>query len=129
MPEVHPISEYYNGLILPAYTAQHLYSLHPDFFKKISLYRPGTQRVLIGRPVADLQRDESRFICRFGHRERHMRPRKQNAHKRHFQTYPRAEFRVSYYTYAVCALSYSTGDITVLQEYHSKKEAKSQIHA
>jgi hypothetical protein len=110
-------------MILAVYSREYLTSLLPGFFGRPSICKDGPSRFLIGVPLASHAAEGSYFIVRIGHREsRNVARRQAMKYGRSF-LYPRKEFAITHYTYALYIIDWNTGRIQMLSEYATRKAA------
>lgn len=96
----------------PIYTTTGIKSLNNEPFERLSQYRPGIQRTLLGHVKPNPRAEHSWFIARLAHRRLEQRMWIQHG-KAAYRDY----YKVTHYEYAICCIDWRTGNIAELSSF------------
>lgn len=96
----------------PIYTTVGIKSLNNEPFERLSQYRSGIQRTLLGHVKPDPRTECSWFLVRLSHRRLEQRMWIQ-----HGRAAYRDYYKVAYYEYAICSIDWLSGNITEIASY------------
>lgn len=109
---------------LPVYTETYLRSLIPEFFQKVSQYRNGKPKTLIGRIKPDQVRELSYFVVKIWHRKpRQVKALQKSRPGERNNIYWRTYWAHSHCTYGIYSIKWHDGELTQLDEHATKAAA------